>query len=123
MNLLQRIDPFLQLNIIGRKLRLPTSINSRISLRSATHRITLSSDWPSLSLTYCWVRAANGVNEALFIQRLALTIANPGRGRKGAWNLFLRDVLAKGLEFGEIHIRMMVQCILFGKNVSKGKAL
>jgi hypothetical protein len=64
MNLLQGIDPLLELNVIWRKLGLLI-----ISLRfSPLHRCmnTLSSACPSCSFTYCCVRAANGVKDALY---------------------------------------------------------
>jgi hypothetical protein len=67
MNFLQGINSLLQLDVIRGKLCLEVALDQHLSqgnIRAA--KGTLSSACPSCSLTYCWVRAANGVKEELW---------------------------------------------------------
>lgn len=75
MNLLQGINSLLQLNIIWGELGLWTRHMSCYLIWRTAEFLTLSSAWPSCSLTYCCVRAANGLNEALYVDTLSVKAA------------------------------------------------
>lgn len=71
--------------------------------RGCAGTTTLSSAWPNCSLTYCWVRAAKGVNEALDWERGQWAVGMAeigGRSRRGGAAAVresdAREVLAKG---------------------------
>lgn len=79
MHLLQGIDALLELDVVRRELRLSCGVLTWHFARAPGGLIhclevadnvplglrTLSSTLPTCSLTYCWVLAAQGVNEAL----------------------------------------------------------
>ena len=77
MHLLQRIDALLELNVVRGELGLAEVVLTRPSRAARTllapsrrrawvpERRTLSSTWPTCSLTNCPVRAAQGVKELL----------------------------------------------------------
>lgn len=65
MNLLQGIDPLLQLDVIRGSWVFGKRKLASFLRRQLDDELTLSSAWPSCSFTYCCVRAAKGVNEAL----------------------------------------------------------
>ena len=103
MYLFEGIDALLQVDVIRWKLGLDTMYqlrqpNSRDFPR-AKESNTLSSAVPSCSLTYCWVRAANGENEDLPTIYIKQTIL--GESSKNthvmffpkAWNLSISKVL------------------------------
>lgn len=65
--------------------------------------LTLSSTWPSCSLTYCWVLAIFGVrlrfpNEAL----VSVVSRSMVVGRLALLRVFIREILSEGLEL--IHV-------------------
>lgn len=64
-----------------------------------SHRLTFSSAWPKVSLTSCWVRAANGENDALsFISWL------PCGSSKLRMKLDTPNILAKSLKLIHVHV-------------------
>ena len=69
MHLLQGVDALLELNVVGWQLSLEGSDqgfeHAAWTVALACLEFTFSSAWPSCSLTYCDVREAKGVKEAL----------------------------------------------------------
>ena len=118
VHLLQRIHALLKLNVVRGKLSLSWQGVSMLTTQVAGALLdpsqgpeemskdrTLSTSWPSVSLTSCCVRAAKGVNEALqrpgqHIKRSV--IRERARGRRQRFRASVRDVLAKGAELLEV---------------------
>ena len=118
VHLLQRIHALLKLDVVRGQLGLLWQGVSMLTTQVAGALLdpsqgpaeksrdrTLSTSWPSVSLTSCWVRAAKGVNEALerpgqHIKRSV--IRKRARERRRSFRASVRDVLAKGAEFLEV---------------------